>query len=75
MAPSVWSLPGLVVDNLIEAGQIFTDVASVSPISAAMLVMGVLFLGVSSGIFAALTIGALADSLVPSRSTPPSAHK
>lgn len=65
------------LDNAIEIGPKFVDVALQDPLSAVLVVFGALFVGASVAAFGGLTVGAVVDLLTPSgsgRSPPPEAR-
>ncbi len=49
----------------------FATIASHDPLAAVMLFVGSVLMALAMGVFGLLTLGALADFLTPSQSSPP----
>lgn len=53
------------VDSIVEMPDLFADVAAVDPLSALLLVVGALLVGVSVGVFGVLSLGAVLNLVSP----------
>lgn len=71
------SLLGELVDSIVSFPGEFQDVAAGDPISAILLLFGIVFVGVSSAVLGYLTLGALVDLVMPdvSGQSPPQAGR
>ena len=54
-----------VIDNAVSLGENFATAASVDPLSAVLIVAGVLLILLSSAVFGGLATGGLLDGVVP----------
>jgi hypothetical protein len=64
-----------IVQNLIDMVTLFGDVVSNGPIEAVLVLLGALFVGVSSLVMAYLTAGAVVDFLIPENVGQPPARQ
>jgi hypothetical protein len=62
----VWPL-----DDLSTLAELFTDVATADPLSAVLLLVGALLVGVTMAVGGVLALGALVEAIVPSPRAPP----
>lgn len=62
----------MVLDDIVESFQelpgLFADVATVDPISAVLVLMGAILVGVSMGAFGLLVLGAAVEFVTPDSS-------
>lgn len=54
-----------ILDELVRAGELFTEVALEDPLSAVLLAMGAAITAFSMALFGGLSLGAVADLLTP----------
>jgi len=59
------------VGSIVEMGPRFADVALADPLSALLVVVGAVLVGVASAVLGVLAIGAVVDFLVPEFSREP----
>lgn len=66
-----------ILDNLLEMSRLFTEAATSDPITGLLLALGTLLFVFSFGLVGYLTLGAVADLLIPTpaRSWPPEAGR
>lgn len=67
----------VIIDDIVELTELFTEVALSSPLTALLMAFGTIFVAFSLGVFGYLTLGAVVDAIIPDsigRAPPPEAR-